>query len=474
MLDLKLLEKDPAGVRNRLARRGEVPALAGLLDKLQQRKQLLERVERDRHERNHHSKQGPPQSTGATARTLCGAKRSENFLGQEQAQAPDEIERNREALRGLGRRIKQQEEQLRALQQEIDREVLWLPNVPRDDVPSGADAADNVEVKRMGEPPRFDFSPRDHVELGHITGMLDQQRGAKISGSRFAFLRGHGSRLNRALLQYLAEFHVRQGDQELSPPYLVRSEAMVGTGQLPKFEQDAFAVAGHDLYLVPTAEVPLTNYLAGEILSQDVLPMRLCAYSPCFRAEAGAAGKDTRGLIRLHQFDKVELVRLVTQEQVDVELQAMVDRASNLLTQLGLPHRIMELCDGDLGFAAEKTFDLEVWLPGQNRYCEISSCSSFGQFQARRIGLRYRPCSNVSRSFEEGRSDGTFKQAKGHSPPRSGAKPLFLCTLNGSALPLGRTLAALWENHQQPDGSVKVPDVLKPYFQGPAVIPAVK
>ena len=463
MLDLKLLEKDPQWVQDRLARRGEVPQLAQLLSKLQKRKQLLDCVERDRHERNRHSKQGSTKNI----------EQSENFLGQEHPQAPDEIAHNREALRELGRRIKQQEEQLRALQQEIDRESLWLPNVPRDDVPQGQSEADNVQVRCVGEPVRKDFSARDHVEIGGITCMLDQQRGAKVSGSRFAFLVGHGSRLNRALHQYFAEFHVGQGDQELSPPYLVRSEAMVGTGQLPKFEQDAFALQGHDLYLVPTAEVPLTNYLAGEILSQDALPVRMCAYSPCFRAEAGAAGKDTRGLIRLHQFDKVEMVRLVTQEQVNVELQAMVDRASSLLTQLGLPHRIIELCTGDLGFGAEKTFDLEVWLPGQNRYCEISSCSSYGQFQARRIGLRYRPCSNVPRGLKGGPSNGTSKQAKGQSPPRSGAKPQFLYTLNGSALPLGRTLAALWENHQQPDGSVKVPEVLNPYFRGPAVIPPI-
>ncbi|MEM7589227.1 MAG: serine--tRNA ligase [Myxococcota bacterium] len=425
VLDLKQLEAHPQDVVERLARRGSVPELTPLLGILQQRKQIAHQLQQNQEIRNQKSK------------LLQNASR-------------DEIDAQREALHGLSKTIKQQQEQLRGLDEAVQKQSLHLPNIPRSDVPAGNDASDNVQVKQVGECRQASFCMRDHVEIGFMTGMLDQKRSAHVSGSRFAFLTGWGSSLNRALLQYCTQFHVEQGDQELTPPYLVRSASMQGTGQLPKFAEDAFAVRDTDLYLIPTAEVPLTNYFSGEILSQDNLPIRLCAYSPCFRAEAGAAGKETRGLIRLHQFEKVEMVRFVTSQQKDKELQQMVNRASTLLSRLELPHRIVELCAGDLGFAAEKTFDIEVWLPGQKRYCEISSCSSFGQFQARRINLRYRP-----------RQDGQAKQ-----------KPQFLSTLNGSALPLGRTLAAIWENHQCADGSVRVPSVLKPYFQGPEVIEA--
>ncbi|MEM7402870.1 MAG: serine--tRNA ligase [Myxococcota bacterium] len=425
MLDVKQLETDPQQVRECLAKRGDMQQLEPLLHMLQQRKQLANQLQQNQEIRNQQSK----------------------LL---QTATADEINAQRQRLHALGQEIKQQQEQLRCLHETVQAKALHLPNMPRDDVPVGKDAADNVPIKQVGQPRQADFSMRDHVAIGLITGMLDQKRSAHVSGSRFAFLRGHGSGLNRALLQYLTQFHVQQGDEELTPPYLVRAAAMQGTGQLPKFAEDAFAVHNTDLYLIPTAEVPLTNYFSGEILPQADLPIRLCAYSPCFRAEAGAAGKETRGLIRLHQFEKVEMVRFATPQQVDAELQQMVDRVSTLLSNLELPHRIVQLCTGDLGFAAEKTLDVEVWLPGQQRYCEISSCSSFGQFQARRINLRYRA-----------QQDNAAKQ-----------KPQFLCTLNGSALPLGRTLAALWENHQCADGSVRVPAALRPYFQGPEVIAA--
>ena len=425
MLDLKQLEANPQSISESLAWRGSVPELAPLLQALRQRKQLAHELQENQHTRNHKSK----------------------LL---QTATQDEINTQRQALHGLSKTIKQQQEQLRGLDETIQTQALHMPNVPRSDVPKGRDASDNVQIRQIGEQKHSDFPMRDHVDIGLMTGMLDQKRSAHVSGSRFAFLRGWGSSMNRALLQYLTQFHVQQGDQELTPPYLVRSASMQGTGQLPKFAHDAFSVRDTDLYLIPTAEVPLTNYFSGEILPQEELPIRLCAYSPCFRAEAGAAGKDTRGLIRLHQFEKVEMVRFVTPQQVDEELQHMVNRVSTLLTSLELPHRIVELCTGDLSFASEKTIDIEVWLPSQKRYCEISSCGSFAQFQARRINLRYRPQHSAS--------------AK--------PKPQLLCTLNGSALPLGRTLAALWENHQHADGSVRIPDVLKRYFQGPDVIEA--
>ncbi len=408
MIDLKAFEKDPESFERSLGRRGEVQGLPELLKLVKERKALIAASQKLQEERNQASKAFDPQK--------------------------------RDELKALGQKIKDQESELKVLEEKLEQIALRIPNPPQDDVPMGTSEQDNQEVKKVGAPRVFDFPVLDHIELGQRLKILDFERAAKISGSRFAFLRGNASKLNRALLQYFCDFHTRLGDTELTPPYLVRSHAMQGTGQFPKFKLDAFEVPVPDaepLYLIPTAEVPVTNYHAGEILDEGQLPLRYCAYSACFRSEAGAAGKDTKGLIRLHQFEKVEMVRFCKADQAEAELDLMVQRASQMLTELELPHRIILLCTGDTGFSSQKTYDLEVWLPGQNTYREISSCSVFGTFQARRAQIRYR---------------GEDKAVQ----------PVW--TLNGSGLPLGRTLVALLENHQQPDGTVKIPKVLWPYL----------
>ncbi len=429
MLDLKLLERDPEGIKQRLLRRGAVPQLSELLALMHERKTLIASAQILQEKRNAESK----------------------ALGQA---SKEEIEHKRAGLREVGERIREEEAKLREVEEKLAAIALAIPNIPRDDVPDGLDDSQNPEVKRVGEIPHFAFAVKDHVEIGHALGVLDLTRAAKVSGARFAFLQGAGSRLNRALASFFAEFHLARGDTELSPPFLVREHAMVNTGQLPKFKEDAFEVplAGEEsMYLIPTAEVSVTNYFANETLEEGELPKRFCAYSPCFRAEAGSAGKDTRGLIRMHQFEKVEMVRFATLEQADAELLDMVERASAILTALGLSHRIVEHCAGDLGFQAEKSFDIDVWFPAQNQYREISSCSSCGVFQARRAEIRYRP-----------------KATSENQKP----KLQYVATLNGSGLPLGRTLAALLENHQQADGSVKIPEALWPYMGGVRVLSA--
>lgn len=358
----------------------------------------------------------------------------------------DEIERRRNEMRELSNEIRESDRALMELEQRYTEYAMDLPNLPRPEVPDGASSDDNVVVKEVLAKPTFSFPVKDHVELGQITDTIDMARAAKISGARFAFLKGAGAALNRALMQYFCDYHVAKGDMELTPPYLVRSQAMVGTGNFPKFQQDVFKVDQEHqepYYLIPTAEVPVTNYLADEIIDEGLLPLRYCAYSACFRSEAGSAGKDTRGLIRLHQFEKVEMVRFAAPKQAMTELDLMVERASDLLTSLALPHRVVALCGGDLSFQSERTFDLEVYLPGQDAYREISSCSSFASFQARRAKIRMRT--------ESG-------------------KPEPLVTLNGSGLPLGRTIVAIYENHQQEDGSIRIPEVLHPYMRGVHVI----
>jgi seryl-tRNA synthetase len=320
--------------------------------------------------------------------------------------------------------------------------LLTLPNLPDPSVPVGADAAANVEVRRVGEPRPFSFPARPHWEVGTALGILDFERAARMSGSRFAVSFDDGARLERALVQLMLELQGARGYREVVPPYLVTAEALIGTGQLPKFEGDLFKTrtGDHDLYLIPTAEVPLTNLHRDEILDADALPLRYVAFSPCFRSEAGSYGKDVRGLIRQHQFHKVELVKLTTPETSMAELEAMVADAEEVLKRLELPYRVMLLCTGDMGFASAKTYDLEVWLPGQGGYREISSCSNCSDFQARRASLRYRP------------------EGKG--------KPRFVHTLNGSGLAVGRTVVAILENYQQEDGSVVVPEALRPYMGG--------
>jgi len=328
-----------------------------------------------------------------------------------------------------------------------DLEALWLtvPNLPHPGCPVGADESANPELRRWGTPPAFDFEPRPHWELGERLGILDFERAAKLSGARFAVLWGIGARLERALIGLMLDLHTGEhGYTEVLPPFLVSAASMTATGQLPKFEEDLFACRDDDLYLIPTAEVPVTNLHRDEILAEGTLPRRYCAYTPCFRREAGSHGKDTRGLIRQHQFDKVELVRFEEPESSYAALEELTGHAEAVLQRLELPYRVIELCTGDLGFSAARTYDLEVWLPGQARYREVSSCSCFESFQARRARIRYR--------------------VPGQKKPR------LVHTLNGSGLAVGRTLVALLENHQRADGSVRLPEALVPYMGGLEVI----
>jgi seryl-tRNA synthetase len=346
-------------------------------------------------------------------------------------------------MKGVADRIKELDARQAAIEEKIRQFLLIVPNLPDESVPVGEDAAANREVRRVGEPRRFDFAPRPHWDLGPDLGILDFERAAKISGARFAVSFDEGARLERALIQLMLDLHTKErGYREVIPPYLVTAETLTGTGQLPKFESDLFKTrAGdRDLYLIPTAEVPLTGLHGNEILENDRLPIKYVAFTPCFRSEAGSYGKDVRGLIRQHQFHKVELVKLTTPERSMDELESMVTDAEEVLKRLGLPYRVVVLSTGDMGFAAAKTYDIEVWLPGQDAYREISSCSNCTDFQARRASLRYRP------------------EPKG--------KPRFLHTLNGSGLAVGRTLIAVLENYQRKDGTVAIPEALQPYMGG--------
>ncbi|WP_338873591.1 serine--tRNA ligase [Myxococcus stipitatus] len=354
---------------------------------------------------------------------------------------PKALDALRGDLRAVSQDIKEKENRLKEVEEEINKILLLIPNTPHESVPVGASADENVQVKVWGEKPNLPFTPRQHFELGEKLGMLDFERAAKVSGSRFTFYKGALARLERALVTFMIDVHTQKGYTELLPPYLVLRETMMGTGQLPKFEDDAFKTLGDpERFLIPTSEVPVTNYHADEILEGDTLPVRYCAFSPCFRAEAGAAGKDTRGLIRQHQFHKVEMVKFAHPDKSLDELEAMTDDACDILRRLGLHHRVMLLCTGDMGFSARKTYDIEVWLPGQNAYREISSCSDCGDFQARRAKIRFRA--------------------------QKGDKPQLLHTLNGSGLAVGRTSIAILENYQRDDGTVAIPEVLWPYMGG--------
>lgn len=347
-------------------------------------------------------------------------------------------------MKELGGRIKNMEEELRQAETRLDDLALRIPSVPHESVPDGKNSDDNVEVRRWGTPPNLAGSVRDHVELGETLGILDFDRAAKITGARFALLRGAGARLERALINFMLDLHTsRHGYQEVLPPFLVNRQSMTGTGQLPKFEEDLFRADRDELFMIPTAEVPVTNIHRDEILNEEALPIRYTAYTPCFRREAGSYGKDTKGLIRLHQFNKVELVAFSRPEDSYQELERLTSHAESVLQRLGLHYRVMALCTGDMGFAAAKTYDIEVWLPSQHTFREISSCSNFETFQARRAAIRFRP--------DRGTKD---------------AKLDFVHTLNGSGLAVGRTVVALLEQYQQPDGSVVIPEVLQPYMGG--------
>jgi seryl-tRNA synthetase len=346
-------------------------------------------------------------------------------------------------MRGVGDEIKRLDEELRGVEQKLSDLALTVPNIPHESVPVGADSSANVEQRKWGEPTKFPFEAKDHVSIGERLGILDFERAGKLAGARFAIYAGAGAALERALIQFMLDLHTRQhGYTEVIPPFMVNRETMTGTGQLPKFEEDLFKTrtTEKEFFLIPTAEVPLTNIYRDEILEAGTLPRYFCAYSPCFRSEAGSYGKDTRGLIRQHQFQKVEMVKLVEPEKSYDELEKMTQNAERVLQLLELPYRVVLLCTGDMGFGASKTYDLEVWLPGQNTYREISSCSNCEDFQARRMALRYRP--------------------------EAQAKPRLVHTLNGSGLAVGRTFIAVLENYQDANGNVRIPKVLEKYLDG--------
>jgi seryl-tRNA synthetase len=374
-----------------------------------------------------------------------GLKRDQNMSGEEIAKAKRQgldTAAVQAAGRARGQRIKQLDAELEAVEQRRQHALLLLPNLPHSSVPVGASSADNVELRRHGTPRTFDFDPVPHWDLGPALGIVDFERGTRLSGARFTVLSGAGARLSRALIAFMLDLHTREhGYREVEPPFLVNSASLLGTGNLPKFEADLFKIAGDwDLYLIPTAEVPLTNLHRGEILDGRTLPIRYTAYTPCFRSEAGSYGQDVRGLIRQHQFDKVELVKLTTPEQSFDELETLTANAEEVLKRLELPYRTLQLCTGDMGFASAKTYDIEVWLPSQQTYREISSCSNTEAFQARRANIKFR-------------AGGTGKAE-------------FVHTLNGSGLAVGRTLVAILENYQERDGSVTIPTALRPYMDG--------
>jgi seryl-tRNA synthetase len=419
VIDPKLLRNDPEGVARNLARRGYRLDVAALRALEERRKPQAMEVERLRAERN------------ANARAVGLAK----ARGEEAAQLLVSGE-------GLAAALGRAEGELAALQDELEQWQLGLPNLLHESVPDGRDESANVELKRWGEPRRFAFQPRDHVEIGERLGGLDFEAAGRIAGARFTVMRGALARLHRALAQFMLDLHTAEhGYAEAYVPYLVRPAALLGTGQLPKFAQDLFAVASEPpLYLIPTAEVPLTNLVREQILAPEQLPLKWVAHTPCFRSEAGAAGKDTRGMIRNHQFDKVELVQIVRPADSYAALEELTAHAETVLERLTIPYRRVALCGGDVGFGSAKTYDLEAWLPSQQRYREISSCSNFEAFQARRMQARWR------------------------NP--EGGKPEAVHTLNGSGLAVGRTLVAVLENFQNEDGSVSIPAALQPWMAG--------
>ena len=379
-----------------------------------------------------------------------GLKRDQNKAGEEAARARRDgldFSKIQETSRERAQQIKQMAAELEAIESRRNRGLLTIPNLPHASVPTGTTAADNVEVRRHGTPSSSAFTPQAHWDLGPALGIVDFERGTKIAGARFTVLVGAGARLSRALINFMLDLHTKEhGYTEVEPPFMANTASLTGTGNLPKFEADLFKIAGDwDLYMVPTAEVPLTNMHRGEILDGRDLPIRYTAYTPCFRSEAGSYGADVRGLIRQHQFDKVELMVFSTPERSFDELDRLTGNAEEVLKRLGLPFRTMLLCTGDMGFASAKTYDLEAWLPSQNTYREISSCSNTEAFQARRANIKFRPA-------------GAGKAELAH-------------TLNGSALAVGRTLLAILENYQQEDGSVVVPEALRPFMDGQALIP---
>ncbi len=419
MLDIKLIRSNPDFVKERLSTRDK--AYSKMIDEIlaadEERRGLIRELEDLKAEKNRISKQ-----IGILFRE--GKK--------------EEAEKAKEEVHAKNKKIDQLEKELKDVEKRFNYLLLSVPNIPHPSVPVGEDEEENVEIRKWGEPRKFDFEPLPHWEIGEKMGILDFERGAKLSGSRFTVMYGYAAKIERALINFMLDLHTKEhGYTEVWTPVLVKPEVLKGTGQLPKFEEDLYKVCDEDLYLIPTAEVSLTNLHANEILKEEELPKYYTAYTPCFRREAGSHGKDVRGILRQHQFDKVELVKIVRPEDSYIELEKLVKEAEKVLQLLELPYRVVELCTGDLGFSASKTYDIEVWVPSQNRYREISSCSNTEDFQARRAKIRYKD------------KDG---------------KNRFVHTLNGSGLAVGRTLLAVMENYQRKDGGFDVPEVLKKYM----------
>ncbi|MFW6022613.1 MAG: serine--tRNA ligase [Halanaerobiaceae bacterium] len=416
MLDMKFVRENIDLVETSIEKRGKNISLDEFKELDVKRRELLTESEELKHRRNVVSdKIGELKRNGEDASAIIAE------------------------MKDVSNKIKEYDEELKGIEERFQQILLEIPNIPDDSVPVGGDENDNVEVKKWGEPRSFDFEYKPHWDLGEELDILDFERGSKVTGARFTFLKGTGARLERSLINFMINFHVdKHGYKEVFPPFIVNSDSATGTGQLPKFEEDMFKLKGMDYYLIPTAEVPVTNMYRDEILDMKHLPIYHVAYSACFRAEAGAHGRDTRGVIRQHQFNKVEMVKFVKPDDSYDELEKITADAEDILQRLELPYRKITLCTGDLTFASAKTYDLEVWMPGFDTYREISSCSNFEDFQARRAGIRYRP--------------------------EPEAKPEFVHTLNGSGLAIGRTVAAILENYQNKDGSITVPEVLRPFM----------
>jgi len=422
MLDLKYIKNNLDSVKKGMEKRRANIDFSDLLENEEKRRALLLNIEELRYQRN------------TVSDDIAKMKKS----GEDSQPSIDK-------MRAVSETIKALDKQLSSVQQAIHDFLIALPNLPHIDVPKGKDESQNRLEKTIGTPRVFDFKIKDHADIGEALGILDLARAAKITGSRFPLYFGSGARLERALINFMLDIHTTEhGYKETLPPFIVNKTTMTGTGQLPKFEEDLFKLEGMDYYLIPTSEVPVTNIHAGEILDEAKLPLKFTAYTPCFRSEAGSYGRDTKGLIRQHQFNKVEMVKLTTPETSFDELESLLANAETILARLELPYQVVTLCTGDLGFSATKTYDLEVWMPGQDKYREISSCSNCTDFQARRANIRFK---------------------------RPGQKRAEFChTLNGSGLAVGRTFAAILENYQQSDGSVTIPDVLVPYMRGQKVI----
>lgn len=421
MLDIKLLRSDPKKVQDAIKSRGGELDLTEFSKIDKERRELLQEVESLKNKQNIASKQIP--QLKKEGKDVSGIFAEMNEI--------------KEKVKELDAKVAELDEKLREI-------VLTIPNIPNEKVAYGLSDAENVEMRKWGEPRNFDFEPKAHWDIGENLGILDADTAAKVTGSRFTFYKGLGARLERAVYNFYLDYHTtNSGYTEVFPPYMVHRNSMVGTGQLPKFEEDAYKVAGTEYFLIPTAEVPVTNMFRGDTLKGEDLPIKYCAYSACFRAEAGSAGRDTRGLIRQHQFNKVELVKFANPDTSYDELESLTNDAEKVIQALGIPYRVVRLCSGDLGFSSAMTYDIEVWMPSYGRYVEISSCSNFEDFQARRANIKFK-----------------------RTPD---SKPEFVHTLNGSGVAVGRTVACILENYQNADGSVTIPEVLRP-FMGTDVI----